>query len=144
VELSTALNLRELQRYLGRIGDRWPLQMVLLAGARVADMRAGRVIRDNRGHEFVVVLVSEGFDGMPWLERVHQAGALWDALEMGGGADIHCYTRRSTCAGVRRPRRCAPPRSAGSCFTRTPSRSPRPLSTADSQAVRARTSGRRM
>jgi hypothetical protein len=107
VELSTALNLRELQRYLGRIGDRWPLQMVLLAGARVADMRAGRVIRDNRGHEFVVVLVSEGFDGMPWLERVHQAGALWDALEMGGGADIHCYTpaeylrRRETTPSVR-------------------------------------------
>lgn len=107
MELSTALNLRELQRYLGRIGDRWPLQMVLLAGARVADMRAGRVIRDNRGHEFVVVLVSEGFDGMPWLERVHQAGALWDALEMGGGADIHCYTpaeylrRRETTPSVR-------------------------------------------
>ena len=107
MELSTALNLRELQRYLGRIGDRWPLQMVLLAGARVADMRAGRVIRDNRGHEFVVVLVSEGFDGVPWLERVHQAGALWDALEMGGGADIHCYTpaeylrRRETTPSVR-------------------------------------------
>jgi hypothetical protein len=107
VELSTALNLRELQRYLGRIGDRWPLEMVLLAGARVADMRAGRVIRDNRGHEFVVVLVSEGFDGVPWLERVHQAGALWDALEMGGGADIHCYTpaeylrRRETTPAVR-------------------------------------------
>ncbi len=92
MELSTALNLRELQRYLGRIGDRWPLQMVLLDGARVADMRAGRVLRDNRGHEFVVVLVSEGFDGMPWLERTHQAGALWDALEMGDTAEIHCYT----------------------------------------------------
>ncbi len=107
MELSTALNLRELQRYLGRIGDRWPLQMVLLAGARVADMRAGRVIRDNRGHEFVIVLVSEGFDGVPWLERVHQAGALWDALEMGGAADIHCLTpaeylrRRETTPSVR-------------------------------------------
>ncbi len=107
MELSTALNLRELQRYLGRIGDRWPLQMVLLAGARVADMRAGRVRRDGRGPEFVVVLVSEGFDGMPWLERVHQAGALWDALEMGDGADIHCYTpaeylrRRATTPAVR-------------------------------------------
>ena len=29
---------------------------------------------------------------MPWLERVYQAGALWDALEMGAGADVHCYT----------------------------------------------------
>lgn len=93
VELSTALNLRELQRYLGRVGDRWPLRMVLLAGARVADMRAGGTVRrGDRGHEFVIVLVSEGFAGMPWLERLHQAGALWDALEMGDTADIHCYT----------------------------------------------------
>jgi hypothetical protein len=38
------------------------------------------------------VLVSEAFDGMPWLERVYQAGALWDAMEMGDGADVHCYT----------------------------------------------------
>jgi len=107
VELATALNLRELQRYLGRIGDRWPLQMVLLAGARVADMRAGRVSLEDRGPEFVVVLVSEGFAGMPWLERTHQAGALWDALEMGDAADIHCYTpaeylrRRETAPAVR-------------------------------------------
>jgi hypothetical protein len=108
VELSAALNLRELQRYLGRIGDRWPLQMVLLSGARVADMRAGSATRrEDRGQEYVVVLVSEGFDGMPWLERVHQAGSLWDALEMGTGADIHCYTpaeylrRRETTPAVR-------------------------------------------
>ena len=38
------------------------------------------------------MLVSEHFDGMPWLERVHQAGSLWDASEMGGAADVHCYT----------------------------------------------------
>jgi hypothetical protein len=102
VELSAALNLHELQRYLGRVGDRWPLQMVLLAGARVADVRADTTDRSDRSAatalgaerspEFVVVLVSEGFDGMPWLERLRQAGALWDALEMGEGADIHCYT----------------------------------------------------
>ena len=107
MELPAALNLRELQRYLGRVGDRWPLQMVLLAGARVADMRAGTVLPGERGPEFVVVLVSEGFAGMPWLERLHQAGALWDALEMGDGADIHCYTpaeylrRRETAPAVR-------------------------------------------
>ena len=29
---------------------------------------------------------------MPWLERVHQAGSLWDAGEMGAPADVHCYT----------------------------------------------------
>lgn len=107
MELSAALNLRELQRYLGRIGDRWPLQMVLLSGARVADMRAGGVRAEDRGPEFVMVLVSEGFDGMPWLERLHQAGALWDALEMGDVADIHCFTpaeylrRRETAPAVR-------------------------------------------
>ena len=38
------------------------------------------------------MLVSSAYDGMPWLERVYQAGALWDALEMGAGADVHCYT----------------------------------------------------
>lgn len=108
VELSAALNRRELQRYLGRVGDRWPLHLVLLAGARVTDMRSGAGLRgEDRGHEFVVVLVSEGFSGMPWLERLHQAGALWDALEMGAGADFHCYTpaeylrRRETTPAVR-------------------------------------------
>ena len=39
-----------------------------------------------------MVLVSEAFDGVPWLERVYQAGNLWDALEMGADADVHCYT----------------------------------------------------
>ena len=32
------------------------------------------------------------FDGVPWLERVYQAGALWDRSEMGAPADVHCYT----------------------------------------------------
>jgi hypothetical protein len=105
VELSAALNRRELQRYLGRVGDRWPLQMVLLAGARVAG--AQRIPEEDRGPAFVVILVSEGFAGMPWLERRHQAGALWDALEMGDIAEIHPYTpeeyvrRRETTPAVR-------------------------------------------
>lgn len=38
------------------------------------------------------MLVSPGFDGVPWLERVHQAGSLWDAGEMGAPAEVHCYT----------------------------------------------------
>ena len=38
------------------------------------------------------MLVSEFFDGVPWLERVYQAGSLWDAAEMGDVADVHCYT----------------------------------------------------
>jgi hypothetical protein len=29
---------------------------------------------------------------VPWLERVYQAGNLWDAAEMGAPADVHCYT----------------------------------------------------
>jgi hypothetical protein len=97
VRLTTSLNLRELQRYLNRIGDRWPLQLVMLGGARVAELHtdaptaAGRPAAE-RGAEYVVVLVSDGFDGMPWLERTYQAAALWDALEMGETADIHCYT----------------------------------------------------
>ena len=40
----------------------------------------------------LVVFVSEHFDGVPWLERVYVCGSLWDAYEMGGTADVHCYT----------------------------------------------------
>jgi len=91
VETGTGLNRRELQGYLRRIGDRWPVQMAILGGARVADEHGAPPQRE-RGPEFVVVLVSEAFDGVPWLERVYQAGSLWDSLEMGAPADIHCYT----------------------------------------------------
>ena len=91
MQLAHALNLRELQRYLARVGDRWPMQVVMLGGARVDDLRGAPEQRE-RGPEYVVVLVSRGFDGIPWLERVYQATALWDALEMGDRADIHCYT----------------------------------------------------
>jgi hypothetical protein len=44
---------------------------------------------------------------MPWLERVYHAGALWDGLEMGSRADVHCYTpaeferKRTTLPAVR-------------------------------------------
>ena len=44
---------------------------------------------------------------MPWLERVYQAASLWDAMEMGDGADVHCYTveefarKRTTTPSVR-------------------------------------------
>ena len=46
----------------------------------------------ERGEEYVLVLVSGGFDGVPWLERVYQAGSLWDAQEMGARVEVHCYT----------------------------------------------------
>ncbi len=85
------LNHRELARYVDRVGDRWRLDRASLGGARVADTRGAPPQRE-RGPEYVVVLVSQGFEGVPWLERVYQAGNLWDASEMGAQADVHCYT----------------------------------------------------
>jgi hypothetical protein len=85
------LNRRGLERYLGRVTDRWPIQRALLGGARVEDMR-GALPQRERGPEYVLILVSAHFDGIPWLERVYQAGTLWDGLEMDGAADVHCYT----------------------------------------------------
>ncbi len=104
-----ALNRRELARYVRRVEDRWPLEGALLGGARVDDAR-GLGAQRERGPEWVVVLVSGGFAGVPWLERVHQAGSLWDAGEMGAVADVHCYTaaelerRAATLPAVRRVR----------------------------------------
>ena len=69
---SPPLNLSELQRYLSRVSDRWPIQVALLGGARVDDAH-GALPQRERGPEYVLVLVSEAFDGMPWLERVYQA-----------------------------------------------------------------------
>ena len=60
----------------------------LLAGARVDDAWGAGPQRE-RGPEYVVVLVSEHFDGVPWLERVYVTGTLWDAYEMGAPADMH-------------------------------------------------------
>ncbi len=91
MDAASAINRRELQRYLGRVSDRWQLTLAMLGGARVAD-ELGAPPQRERGPEFVVILVSPAYDGMPWLERVYHAGALWDALEMGGSADVHCYT----------------------------------------------------
>jgi hypothetical protein len=91
VGTADALNRRELERYVGRVSERWPLDRALLGGARVADLRGAGPQRE-RGQEYVVVLVSDAFDGVPWLERVYRAGNLWDAAEMGARADVHCYT----------------------------------------------------
>ena len=85
------LNERELRRYVHRVDGRWPLERVLLGGARVEDLH-GALPQRERGSEYVVVLISEYFGGVPWLERVYQAASLWDATEMGGHADVHCYT----------------------------------------------------
>ena len=91
MQATAELNLRELQRYLSRTSDRWPLEAAMLGGARVDDAR-GALPQRERGPEYVLVLVSQAFGGMPWLERVYQATALWDALEMGAAANVHCYT----------------------------------------------------
>ena len=105
--VAEAINIRELRRYVERVSDRWPLQRAILGGARVEDVHGAGTQRE-RGPEFVVVLVSELFDGVPWLERVYQAGSLWDASEMGDRADVHCYTppeferKRQTLAAVGR------------------------------------------
>ncbi|MEA2146792.1 MAG: uncharacterized protein QOG59_2379 [Solirubrobacteraceae bacterium] len=91
MESAPLLNRRELRRYLDRVGDRWPIERAILDGARVQDEQ-GAPSQRERGPEFVIILVSEAYDGMPWLERVYQAGSLWDGLEMGAPADVHCYT----------------------------------------------------
>ena len=91
VPTGQVLNDRELARYARRAGDRWPLEQALVGGARVDDAR-GVMPQRERGSEFVVVLVSDGFEGVPWLERVHQAASIWDADEMGAPAEMHCYT----------------------------------------------------
>jgi hypothetical protein len=107
VDVATSVNRRELGRYLARVSDRWPIEVALLGGARVADERGAPPQRE-RGPEFVVILVSAAYDGVPWLGRVYQAGALWDALEMGAPADVHCYTpaeferKRTSLPAVRR------------------------------------------
>ncbi len=90
--VGTAVNRAELRRYLARVADRWELLAAYLGGARIADERGAPPQRE-RGPEFVVVLVSDAFQGVPWLERVYVAGSLWDGLEMGAPADIHCYTK---------------------------------------------------
>lgn len=106
VDVAAAINRAELRRYLERVSDRWQLDRAILGGARVADEKGAPPQRE-RGPEFILILVSSSYDGMPWLERVYQAGGLWDALEMGGAADMHCYTpaefdrKRQTLRAVR-------------------------------------------
>ena len=91
VTTAPALNRPELRRYLERISDRWPIDVALLGGARVDDERGAPEQRE-RGPEFIVVLVSDAYAGLPWLERVYVAGSLWDGYEMGERAEVHCYT----------------------------------------------------
>jgi hypothetical protein len=94
VQATVALNRAELRRYLERIGDRWRLDGAYLGGpALTGDDSPAAQPLSPEPTKFTVVLVSDAFDEIPWLERVYVAGSLWDALEMGGSADVHCYTR---------------------------------------------------
>ena len=79
-----AIDRDALGAYLRRVGDRWPLEGAHVGGARITG--------GTDDPAFLVVLVSSGFDGVPWLERVRQAESLWDAAQMGDRAEVHCYT----------------------------------------------------
>ena len=117
------LNHRELERYVERVTDRWPIQRALLGGARVADLRGAGPQRE-RGPEFVLVLVSEFFDGVPWLERVYVCGSLWDAYEMGDagrGALLHPGRVRAPPGAAARSS-ARRPSGASSCSPSPPSR----------------------
>ena len=92
MQATLALNRAELRRYLERIGDRWRLDGAYLGGSAVTGDRGEATLGDPPA-PFTVVLVSDAFDEIPWLERVYVATSLWDALEMGAPADLHCYTR---------------------------------------------------
>src|SRR5262249_58950455 len=61
-------------------------------GGRAGGDIGGAGAQRERGPEYVIVLVSEHFDGVPWLERVYVTGTLGDAYEMGSPADVHAYT----------------------------------------------------
>ena len=72
-ELGPAVNRRELAAYLARIRDRWPVEVALLGGARVADERGAPPQRE-RGPEFVVVLVPPRLTACPgWNASTTQA-----------------------------------------------------------------------
>ena len=107
MQVVSAINRAELRRYLERVRDRWPIQIALLGGARLED-ELGAPPQRERGPEYIVVLVSDAYEGIPWLERVYLAGSLWDGYEMGDRADVHCYTtaeferRRQSMPAIRR------------------------------------------
>jgi uncharacterized protein len=92
METTIALNRTELRHYLERVGDRWRLDGAYLGGSALTGELASEHV-DGRPPEFTVVLVSDAFDEIPWLERVYVTTSLWDALEMGGPAEVHCFTR---------------------------------------------------
>jgi hypothetical protein len=89
----------ELDRYIGRICDRWLLEAAYVCPFSASDASdSGAVgtawssLYPGATPQLMVVLVSESFDLIPWLERVHVAASLWDADATGVRPEIHCYT----------------------------------------------------
>jgi ABC-type sugar transport system substrate-binding protein len=83
------LPLRELELYVQRVSDRWAIERAVVGGSAAVDRSAEESTGDP---SFVIVLVSAQFDGVPWLERIRQAKALWDAHAAEAAAEVHCYT----------------------------------------------------
>ena len=92
MEATIAVNRSELRRYIERVSDRWRLEGAYLGGSALTGDNPTHMRRDA-GAEFTVVLVSDAFNEIPWLERVYVTTSLWDGLEMGAPADVRCYTR---------------------------------------------------
>ena len=92
MQATISLNRMELRRYIERVNDRWLLEGAYLGGPALTGESPSEMFGDA-GAEFTVVLVSDAFDEIPWLERVYVTSSLWDGLEMGAPADVRCYTR---------------------------------------------------
>lgn len=92
MQATITLNRSELRRYIERVSDRWELEGAFLGGTALSgDSREHPF--GEAGAEYTIVLISDAFAEIPWLERVYVATSLWDKLEMGAPADVHCYTR---------------------------------------------------
>jgi hypothetical protein len=92
VQGTLALNRTELRRYLARVSDRWQLDGAFLGGSALSSV-GDHGLPAELAPRFTLVLVTDSFDAVPWLERVRVAASLWDAGEMGAGVEPHCYTR---------------------------------------------------
>ncbi len=109
--VTAELNHRELDRYVRRVPDRFPVERALLGGARVDDANGAPEQRE-RGPEYVVILVSPHFDGVPWLERVYQASSLGTRTRWARAPRCTATRPSSTSARSGRCRACAAPRAA--------------------------------
>jgi hypothetical protein len=92
VQGTLALNRAELRRYLSRVSNRWQLDGAFLGGSALTSV-GDHGLAVETAPRFTLVLVTDSFDAVPWLERVRVAASLWDAGEMGAGVEPYCYTR---------------------------------------------------